>query len=568
MASPILQFKRGLFVNLPSLLAGEPGFTTDRSDLYVGNGNGNKFFGSHRYWTREDGTNALEFKLVDKDGDSGVSLRAPATVSTPVTYTLPEGGGTQGHFLQLGASGILEWASATSGLSYESAQFTGIATFSGFIDANGGLEVSGGSTFDNVDVSGIGTISTADINGGDIDGTVIGGSSAAAGTFTELAYDNSSTSGISTVGSLYVDSEAVLTTELGGLTLSNIDAIDAVTKATLEASLALDPNDFDTLNVTGISTIGGLLDANGGLDVLGHSELDDLAVSGVSTFSGAINANGGVSGDLTGNVTGNVTGNLTGNADTATALATARTISLGGDLSGSASFDGTGDITISATVEANSVDLGTDTTGDYVADVTGTANQITVSGSGGETASVTLSLPDDVIVTTSVKAPTFKTAAITHSDGASAISIDASGNVGVATDLTVTGNLNVLGSTTTVNTETLLVKDSLIEVGLVDNAGSLVAPSSDSNIDVGMIFHYYDASAKKAAVYWDDSTGRLAFASEVSESTSVITATTYATILAGGLEINNACTGGTSEVISCVGDQLSLSNIVVDGGEF
>jgi hypothetical protein len=38
MASPTLQFKRGLFVNLPALRAGEPGFTTDKTDLYIGIG--------------------------------------------------------------------------------------------------------------------------------------------------------------------------------------------------------------------------------------------------------------------------------------------------------------------------------------------------------------------------------------------------------------------------------------------------------------------------------------------------------------------------------------------------
>jgi len=62
-------------------------------------------------------------------------------------------------------------------------------------------------------------------------------------------------------------------------------------------------------------------------------------------------------GNLTGNVTGNTSGSsgsTTGNAATATALATARTISLGGDASGSASFDGTGNITITATVADDS----------------------------------------------------------------------------------------------------------------------------------------------------------------------------------------------------------------------
>lgn len=45
---------------------------------------------------------------------------------------------------------------------------------------------------------------------------------------------------------------------------------------------------------------------------------------------------------------------ISGNAATATALATARTISLGGDLSGSASFDGSANITITATVADDS----------------------------------------------------------------------------------------------------------------------------------------------------------------------------------------------------------------------
>ena len=47
-------------------------------------------------------------------------------------------------------------------------------------------------------------------------------------------------------------------------------------------------------------------------------------------------------------------GSLTGNATTATALATSRTIGLSGDVSGSGSFDGSGNLTISATVADDS----------------------------------------------------------------------------------------------------------------------------------------------------------------------------------------------------------------------
>ena len=49
MASPVIQFKRGALANLPGLRAGEPGWTTDSFDLYVGINSttgGNKIVGS------------------------------------------------------------------------------------------------------------------------------------------------------------------------------------------------------------------------------------------------------------------------------------------------------------------------------------------------------------------------------------------------------------------------------------------------------------------------------------------------------------------------------------------
>lgn len=79
-------------------------------------------------------------------------------------------------------------------------------------------------------------------------------------------------------------------------------------------------------------------------------------ISGAKTFSATIVANGGVSGNLTGNVTGNVSGSsayCTGNAATATRLQTARKIALAGAVSGTASFDGTADVTITTTMSAN-----------------------------------------------------------------------------------------------------------------------------------------------------------------------------------------------------------------------
>jgi hypothetical protein len=96
--------------------------------------------------------------------------------------------------------------------------------------------------------------------------------------------------------------------------------------------------------------------------------------------SNATNANTGstiVFRDSSGNFSaGTITAALSGNATTATTWATGRTITLTGDVTGvSAAFDGSGNLSFATTIAANSVELGTDTTGSYV-------QQGTTSGNG------------------------------------------------------------------------------------------------------------------------------------------------------------------------------------------
>jgi len=91
-------------------------------------------------------------------------------------------------------------------------------------------------------------------------------------------------------------------------------------------------------------------------------------------------------------------------------------------------------------------------------------------------------------------------------------------------------------------------------------------PTADLNIDLGLILNYYTDSAKKAAIYWDDSTSRITVGSDVSESNSVITATTYAPLEIGQLWVNDCA--GQSQVISCTGTERFLENITIDGGSF
>jgi len=78
----------------------------------------------------------------------------------------------------------------------------------------------------------------------------------------------------------------------------------------------------------------------------------------ISIATGTLVAN--IEGNLTGNVTGNVSGSagsVTGNSASATALATGRTIGMTGDVVWtSASFDGSANVTGTATIQAGSVE--------------------------------------------------------------------------------------------------------------------------------------------------------------------------------------------------------------------
>ncbi len=121
----------------------------------------------------------------------------------------------------------------------------GVSTFTGAIDANGDLDVDGHTELDNVNVSGVSTLT----------GIVTTGSDLYVG------------------GDLYVNDDLVLDNITG-----------------------------NSLKITGLSTFGGTIDANGDLDVDGHTELDNLNVSGIATFTDVIDSNGQIVGAATSNI--------------------------------------------------------------------------------------------------------------------------------------------------------------------------------------------------------------------------------------------------------------------------
>jgi hypothetical protein len=601
MASPTIQFKRGLVQNLPGLRAGEPGFATDRSDFYVGFNSttqGNKFFGSSRYWVREDGTNSLKLNLVDKTGENGIRLAAPNDHTGIVTYTLPSSA-TAGYYLTTNAEGTLSWASVTASATFENSTLTGVTTITDVL-----------------------------IQGGSINNTTVGLTTAAAGQFTTLGADSLNVTGIATVGSVSIGATQVVSS---AFELQNILSLDATTIATIESAVANAPNTFTDLSITGISTFNG--DVN-----LGDTSADIITVYGTATFNETITgtistATRATQVDTTGTST-NADYYLTF-VDTAEGQ-TGETLRVGSGVSfnpstnklsvvGDLEVGGIASVTQLSLSGTNLIDFASSGTGtptyttrsagtkvvlypsvggstvDYALGISAATlwNAVPENGSsfsfkwfGGETEVASLSgigslsvagdikvggndiLASDGSTNITLTSNTLTAFAgdirvggndIQASDGTTAITLSAvTGNVGVSSNLTVTGNLYVNGTTTQVNTTSLTVEDALVELGMVDGN----APGTDLNKDLGLLLNYFSGTAKKAAVYWDDSVSRIAIASDISEASSVLTANAYAALEVGSLHINNACTGGVQEVIGCIGSELNLQNIIVDGGTF
>jgi hypothetical protein len=79
---------------------------------------------------------------------------------------------------------------------------TGATTLTGYVKGAGTTALTASSTIPNTDITGLGTMSTQNatsvaITGGSINGTTVGATTAAAGTFTDLTVNDNSTFGSS-----------------------------------------------------------------------------------------------------------------------------------------------------------------------------------------------------------------------------------------------------------------------------------------------------------------------------------------------------------------------------------
>ena len=383
------------------------------------------------------------------------------------------------------------------------------------------------------------------------------------GTLTALQVDNLNLNGntfSSTTGAVNITPAAGSAIVLDGTI--NVDA-GVVTGATSVTSTAF-VGTLSTVsqpNITSVGTLTALqvdnLNLNGNVLSSTSGNLSITPVSGSTiVLDGTIIVDAGIVTGATSITSTSFVGALTGNADTATTLATARNFSASGDLTApNVSFNGGGAVdlvTTLATVNSNVGQFGTTTAIPVVtvnakglvtavstaaivtswnldAD-TGTTNAVaggetlTLAGGTGVATSVsgntvTFDIGQAVATTSNV---TFNNVAVNgtlSSDDITAATMTASGHV------VVQGNLTVNGTTTTVNSNTVAIGDSI----MVLNNDETGTPSENAGFEVER------GTATNVSVLWNEGTDYWQI-NDGSTTSKIMTAGNFAASFTGILD--------------------------------
>ena len=248
MAAPTLKLKESLQSALPTLAIGEPGFTTDGYQLYVGAPGGNKFIGGNNNFTLETATVGGGVNLFEgtNNGDDFIQLKSPNSLTGVTTYTFPATP-VAGRKLQTDGSGNLSWVADSA------------SQFNIQGDSGGSQTFSLGDTLSIIGTSNeVETTSSSD--------------QIQIGLPNAVTVTTSVTTPTTVVGSA-VTSDATGINVSGGVTLSPNPAVGILTAASVKAGAA------STLDITGLEVQGGVK-AVGVITATSFS--GDLALSNVT----------------------------------------------------------------------------------------------------------------------------------------------------------------------------------------------------------------------------------------------------------------------------------------------
>jgi hypothetical protein len=390
--------------------------------------------GSSYRWNVDNYSSSNEFRIYREDDLTSANGSVAVSISTTGTVTATKFSGDGSLLTNLptggGGGSSSQWVTTSAGIHTlsnvgigttnptQKLEVVGGEIKAGRIDSSSeGGQLSFGRSTDNANawyIDVYGNTSTPDLRFVDVSNAAIRAVIDGSGNFglnTALP-----TSRLDVVGDAKVSGVVTATTFIGNLT-------GTATTATNLANAA---------NITTGTINSARLSGTYNISISGNAASATYATSaGIATYA----TSAGISTYAT----------SAGIATEATRLQTARTFEITGDVVSSAiSFDGSGNVSLAATIQPNSVALGSDTTGDYVSNITGTSNQITVTSGTGEGSTPTLSIPNQFTVPQDIT--------VTR-------------DLQVNRNLNVTGNVTIGGTAAFIDATELRVSDPDIVLG-------------------------------------------------------------------------------------------------------
>ena len=443
--------------------------------------------------------------------DDTLNVSGEATLASATVSDL-----TENQVLVPGASGALE---STDKLTFDETTLaiTGAltATTTAQVTGNitgGNLTTAGHTDSATYHSSGLATFATAVVEALTDNQVVVAGTGGAVQSTSNLTFDETT---LTVTGAIAGTTTATIT---GNITGGNLTTAAHTSTATLAASGAI--TGATTAVITGNITGGNLITSGAITD--GAATLDNGTITGgvAATFSGQVSAGSFTTAGAL-NADGATTlGQVTIDASSTVDLGANRVRNIAAPVADqdAASKKYVDDLLSAGFTLSDGSTTQPIAQGDTLL-VSGTANEIEVAVSATDT--LTIGLPDDVTI---------------------------------GDTLTITGNLVVQGTTTTVNTATSTLQDPIFQLGRgADNA----ALNEDDGKDRGLDMFYYDGSEKQAFMGWDNSASSFVFVPDATNTAEVISGAA-GKITVGEIAVDNLKIDGNRIESTNTGGALEL----------
>jgi len=278
---------------------------------------------------------------------------------------------------------------------------------------------------------------------------------------------------------------------------------------------------FSVASSTGNTLVGGTLGVISDLSVA-TSKFNVTAATGNTTVGGTLNVNSSITGSSSLTVGSDV---VTTSATQNIFTTTASTINFG-------TVAATGNVMTGQALGAGTKQL------NLATGATGSTTTVTVGSSSGANNSITLGGGTGTTTVTLGGGPGNNTINIGTTAGTSTVSIGGligtttfNGNVAASKNVTITGDLTVNGTMTTVNTTNLEVKDNVIGLGF--SSGTIAVTNGDrgwigSNVTAGIDTHVMNK--------WDNTASEFVFARTTSSATGSFGISSYSNLHAANIQ--------------------------------